>query len=70
MGTAARVGGTGGSGGAGVGRTGYIHYTIIEFNMADFTLLKNIRCDGFNLSPVASFQILGNVNNGNLLVVA
>jgi hypothetical protein len=29
-------------GGGGVGRW-YKHYTIIEFNMADFTLLKNTR---------------------------
>ncbi len=46
------------------------HYTIIEFNMADFTFLRNTRCDGFNLVATASFQVLGNVNSGNLLVVA
>ncbi len=36
--------------------------------MADFTFLRNTRCDGFNLMATASFQVLGNVNSGNLLV--
>ncbi len=28
--------------------------------MADFTFLRNTRCDGFNLMATASFQVLGN----------
>jgi hypothetical protein len=38
--------------------------------MADFTNFINIRWEGFNFSSFASFQTLGIVNNGNLLVVA
>ena len=34
--------------------------------MADFTFLRKTRCDGFSLMAAASFQDLGNVNNGNL----
>jgi hypothetical protein len=54
----------------GGGEGGIIHYTIIQFNMADLTFLRNTRCDGFSLMATASFQDLGNVNNGNLFVVA
>ncbi len=58
----------GGGGGKGLGNTRY--YTVIEFNMADLTFLRKTRCDGFSLMAAASFQDLGNVNNGNLFVVA
>jgi hypothetical protein len=40
------TGGVGGRGGGGGGRGGggwYKYYTMIEFNMADFTFLKNTR---------------------------
>ncbi len=45
-------------------------YTFTRFNMADFTDFKKTRWDGFSFSSLASFQTLGIVNRGNLLVVA
>ena len=63
------VGGGWGEGG-GVGDNDITHYTFIAFNKADFTNFRNTRFDGLNLISCASFQTLGNVKMGNLLVVA
>ena len=61
--------GGGVGGGYGEGVVIYI-YTIIAFNRADLTDFKNIRTDGFIFTSFASFQTLGIVKRGNLLVVA
>ena len=61
--------GAGWGGGTGGGVVRYI-YTIIAFNRAALTDFKNIRTDGFIFTSFASFQTLGIVKRGNLLVVA
>ena len=56
-----------GGGGGGGGGTAY---ALISFNMAVLTDFKNTCLEGLYLLSEASFQVLGNVNRGNLLVVA
>ena len=64
-------GGWDGGGGGGEGGGQYImHYTTMEFNRADFTLLRYNRGDGFSFKFVSSFQTFGNANNGSLFNVA
>jgi hypothetical protein len=60
----------GGGGGGGGGGGNICDYTIIRFDMADLTDLRKTRCDGLYFRMLASFQTLGKVNKGNLLVVA
>ncbi len=62
------MGAGGGRGGGGKGNI--YNYTMIRFNMADLTDLRKTRWDGLFFRILASFQTLGKLNKGNLLVVA
>ncbi len=64
----AHNGGRGGGGGEGEGGN-ICDYTIIEFSKADLTELRKACCDRLYFTALASFQLLGKANNGNLLVV-